>query len=523
MAAARAGLGQDIIDFIHAFCRVPEGKDVGKPIRLAEFQQQFVREAHAPGIRRAYLSIARKNGKTSLSACLLLAHLIGPAAHENAQLIGAAQSEGQAKLVFDLMRKMIAMEPELQSRIEIRMSPRSIRGLRLGTEFKPIAAKAETAMGLSPVFALLDEVGQVKGERDDFVAAIETAQGAYETPLLLAISTQAASDSSLFSLWLDNADKDPRTVSHVYQAPKDCDLMDQSAWRAANPAMGLFCTRESIEAAMEAAVELPAKESDARNFHLNQRVERFDPYVAPSAWKRCAGEPLNEPPDREDGEPGVMIWTAGLDLAATRDLTAWVRVGMDQEGVCHVHCRFWLPEKGIKLKSRLDREPYDRWAREGHLELIPGPVVDYEQVAPIILEEVRNHDIRVVAFDSWQWGRFMKALLVAGATQQEVDLFQEFRQGFKTMTPALRALDEKIMKVALRHGGHPVLEMCARNAVVEGAKSGVSRKLAKVAESRRIDGMVALVMGVFAQEGAPEVVDSMYSDPDVLKALDADW
>lgn len=516
------GLGDDIIGFIEAFCRVPEGARVGEPIELAEFQRRFIRDAYRPGVRRAYLSIARKNGKTSLSACLLLAHLVGPAAHRNAQLVSGAQSEPQAKLVFDLMRKMIELEPVLQAQTTIRYSPRSIRGLAMGTEYRPIAAKAETAYGLSPQFALLDEVGQVAGERDEFVTAIETAQGAYDEPLLLAISTQAASDGALFSLWLDSAAANPdgRTVSHVYAAPPDCDLLDEAAWRAANPAMGLFCSQANIEAAMRDADAMPSRESDARNLILNQRVERFDPYVSVAAWRGCGSPPLNTPPLRDTGEPGAMAWSAGLDLSQARDLTAWCRVGMDQDGVIHAHPRFWLPADGIRTRARLDREPYDRWAEEGYIDLIPGPVVDFAQVAPVVLADLREYDIGTVAFDRWQMARFVAALMAAGATQEEIERFREFGQGFASMTPALRALDEKIYAKMLRHGDHPVLTMCARNAVVEGAKSGVSRKLTKVAASRRIDGMVALVMGVAVQEGEPAEVDSMYDDPEVLQALD---
>ena len=90
---------------------------------------------------------------------------------------------------------------------------------------------------------MLDEVGQVRGPHDPFVEAIETAQGAHLYPLLIVISTQAATDGDLLSLWLDDAanSADPRIVSHLYTAPKDCEITDRNAWAAANPAMALGC------------------------------------------------------------------------------------------------------------------------------------------------------------------------------------------------------------------------------------------------------------------------------------------
>ena len=54
----------------------------------------------------------------------------------------------------------------------------------------------------------------------------------------------------------------------------------------------------------------------------------------------------------------------------------------------------------------------------------------------------------------------------------------------------------------LRHGNHPILEMCAKNATVIG-DSG-ARKFDKRKQTRRIDGMVALAMAVGVMPQAVE-------------------
>jgi phage terminase large subunit-like protein len=75
---------------------------------------------------------------------------------------------------------------------------RGLFGLPMNVEYKAISAESGTVHGLSPIVAILDEVRQVKGPYDAFVEAMETAQGAHEGPLLLAISTQAARVADLF-------------------------------------------------------------------------------------------------------------------------------------------------------------------------------------------------------------------------------------------------------------------------------------------------------------------------------------
>ena len=73
--------GDRVCLFIERYCPVPEGKLVGKPLRLMEFQRRFIRAIYdnpAGRTTRAYLSIARKNGKSSLIAAIALAHIVGP-------------------------------------------------------------------------------------------------------------------------------------------------------------------------------------------------------------------------------------------------------------------------------------------------------------------------------------------------------------------------------------------------------------------------------------------------------------
>ena len=93
---------QRVVRFIEEFLVVPEGKDVGKPVRLRDWQLEFIDKVYGTPTRRAILSMGRKNGKSAITAMLLLAHLVGPEALANSQIYSAAQSRDQAALVFGL-------------------------------------------------------------------------------------------------------------------------------------------------------------------------------------------------------------------------------------------------------------------------------------------------------------------------------------------------------------------------------------------------------------------------------------
>ena len=153
----------------------------------------------------AILSMARKNGKTALIAAILLAFLVGPEAKRNSQIVSGAMSKDQAALVFALACKMVQLSPELSKVVKIVPSGKRLYGLPLNVEYRALAADATTGQGLSPRLAILDEVGQVRGPKSEFVEAIVTAQGAYDDALLVAISTQAPNDGDLLSIWIDDA------------------------------------------------------------------------------------------------------------------------------------------------------------------------------------------------------------------------------------------------------------------------------------------------------------------------------
>jgi hypothetical protein len=54
----------EVILFIETNCRVPEGRDVGKPLKLREWQKHNIRLIYdnPAGTRRALISFGRKNG-----------------------------------------------------------------------------------------------------------------------------------------------------------------------------------------------------------------------------------------------------------------------------------------------------------------------------------------------------------------------------------------------------------------------------------------------------------------------------
>jgi phage terminase large subunit-like protein len=427
--------------------------------------------------------MARKNAKTALAAFLLLLHTCGPEARQNSQLYSAAQSRDQAAILFNLAAKIVRLSPDLSAVMVVRDTAKQLFCPELGTLYRALSAEASTAYGLSPVFNVHDELGQVRGSRSELYEALETASAAQEDPLSIIISTQAPADADLLSVLIDDAKtgRDPRTKLVLYTADESLDPFSDEAIRAANPHFDAFMNQREVRDQAESARRMPSAENGYRNLILNQRVNMVNPFISREVWESCAGA----------GGEFVGDVFLGVDLSVRQDLTALIAVGKDGKGFWSVQCHFFTPLNGLDERARRDRTPYDLWVKQGWLTATPGSTVDYELVAEKMLELAGEYHVVKVAFDRYRIKELEGCLSRMG---RELPL-EPFGQGFVSMAPALDALEAELLNGRVRHGGHPVLRMCAVNAVVTKDPAG-NRKLDKSKATGRIDGMVALAMSM---------------------------
>lgn len=481
----RGSEGSLNIQWIEKYCLVPEGRDVGKPVKLRPWQKQIIRGIYDTPTRRAIISFGRKNGKTALSAFLVLLHLAGRMAKRNSQLYSTAQSRDQAAILFALAAKVVRQSPDLSSYITIRDTRKELLCPEMGTIYHALSAEASTAYGLSPAFTVHDELGQVRGPVSELYEALETASGAQESPLSIIISTQAPNPTDLLSTLIRTAQEDPdgKTKLFLWTAPEDLDPFDVKTIKLANPAYGDFLNSGEVMDQVEQARVLPAREGPYRNLILNQQVESINPMIPRTLWDAARAE------YKLEDFHGERCWI-GLDLSATTDTTAMVLVfRRADKWWCWPY--FWLPGEGLAAKAHEDRVPYDVWKREGHLLTTPGRAIDQLYVAKKAAEIASRFKVQTVAYDRM----FMK-FLTPQLEREGVNLpLQEFGQGFVSMAPAVNTVESVLLNDEFRHPGHPILTNHSANAICVSDDAG-NRKISKRKSTGRIDGIVSLAMAL---------------------------
>jgi phage terminase large subunit-like protein len=496
-----------VIEFIELLI-VPSGEGQGKPIRLREWQKQFVRDVYAPlkngrrRVRRAILSVARKNGKTALIAALVLAHLVGPVSEVNGEIYSAATDREQAGQVFKFARQIVEADPELDAAhgglLTVVPSTKTIVCKGNGSFYRALSAEAGTKHGLNPSVWIYDELAQARDT--ELYDVLNTSQGARNEPLGFVISTQSPDPQHPLSQLIDASLRANAldVLVHLYAVPDEVeDVFDPGVWHLANPALGDFRRLDDVKALAEEAQRMPSKEAPFRNLYLNQRVDQTSPLISRSEWKACqTGDTL---------KAKEKIYLA-LDLSGKVDLTALIGVSADPIED-RVGGWFWKPKDFLHDHTRRDNFDYVTAASDAGgswLETPPGKIIDYEYVARRIADIRNDYDVVGLAYDRWRMDlllvEFRRIGLDAYIEGQD-DPFDgalrlvKWGQGYNDMSPAVEALEASVITRKLKHNGNPILGFCFANAIVTFDPSG-NRKLDKSATRFRIDGAVACAMAL---------------------------
>jgi phage terminase large subunit-like protein len=276
----------------------------------------------------------------------------------------------------------------------------------------------------------------------------------------------------------------------LYTALPESDPWKFTTWKLANPALGDF---RSL--ALQAQ-RMPASGMSFRRYILNQRVDASAPFLNMTLWEANSA---NEYDIRDlKGRPCY----AGLDLGATKDMTALVLVFADGAGAFDVLPFCWLPGETLTEREDEDAMPYRLWRDEGFLLTFPGRATDPKAVAMKIAELHGMCRIKALAFDRWRIEDIKRELDAIGCGVELVP----FGQGFKDLSPAVDVLERLVEQGKLRHDGHPVLKMAAANCRVEMDSAG-NRKLSKRKSTGRIDPIVATCMAIGIAARPAPVID----------------
>ena len=491
------------------FLRHSTGEFAGQRFILSDWQQAYLwvlfgwkkRETGYRRFRTSYLEISRKNGKSTLSAGVAL-YLLECDGEQGAQVYSAATKRDQAKLVHGEAVRMVRASKALSSHITLRAD--NMFDLKTNSKFEPLSSDYNSLDGLNIHGAIIDELHAHKTR--DLWDVLETATGARRQPMLFAITTAGLSRESIcreqheyLEKVLEGSAQDDSYCGIIFTLDDGDDYTDEAVWIKANPNLEVSVKLDDLQRKLKKAQEMPAALNAFLRLHMNVWTQAEERWINPDAWALCGGR--TEIEELRD-EPCY----AGLDLSTVNDLTALV-LKFPRTG--DVLCWFWIPEDNMAVRERRDRVPFSSWVRRGYVEATPGNVVDYEYIKERLRKiSTEFRGLKEIGYDPYM------------ATQIAIQLEEEgfnvvpVRQGWVTLSPALKELEREYLSCELKHGDNPVMKWMASNLVVkkDSAENYVPDKAHSI---DRIDGIVALCIAISRQINAREV-SSVYENRGLL-------
>jgi len=450
----------------------------------------------------ALFAVARKNAKSTLASiiglyCQNCEGEVGP------QVVTGATTGSQARIVFNVAKKMVDKTSDLREAFQLEAFANSIASYANGGSYKPINAKASTQDGLNPSCTILDEIHA--HQNHDLLNVLKSAAGARRNPLFLFLTTEGYSNPGPWQEEREFAKKVLRGFIEAdhYLALYYCvdeknedlgteedDDFDEDSWIKANPLMEVnpLLMNEIRKAAIEAK-DKAGEHSEFKIKRLNRPSSVSQGFINLTKWrendKQIDLEYLREFP-----------CYGGLDLSSTTDLSSF-RLVWNIEGKIYTYGWRWCPSMAVRKRTTRGLIPYQGWIDKGILLQAGVEAIDYSQIEKKVIEVHETFNLVAVGYDGWNASQTVQHLVAAG-----VEMVQ-FIQGPKSYHPAMQELEVAYLQGNVIHGNDPILNWNASNLV---ARQDVNLNNApdKKKSTEKIDDMCALLMAIGTSIGEIE-------------------
>lgn len=466
-----------------------KGEWAGQRFRLEPWQQFVLWNIfgwkNADGTRRfryAYIEIARKNGKTALSAGIGL-YMLFADGESRPEVYSAATVKDQAKICFS-----DAVEIVKATDLKNYLTPyrNSIVYELKGGTMKPLSSDYGTHDGLNPSCGIIDEFHAHKDS--GMFDVIKSAFGARRQPLKFVITTAGFNKSGACYAYRENVIKVLRGVNEddslfgiIYTLDDKSEWDDPKMWIKANPNLGVSLSADYLADQVKDAKNRPEAVRNVMTKNVDLWVDAERTWILDDAWQKCIG--TTAPADLK----GCACW-GGLDLSNVSDITAYVLLFHENDRF-QLLPHFWIPEEKMREKIRKENINYDKWVAEGYVTVTPGNVIDYDFVKADILRIVADYDLRTSAYDRWN------------SSQTIIDLQNEgmecnpFGQGYGSMSAPTKEFEKLVLTGKIEHFGNPVLRWMLASTLVKTDPAG-NIKPDKEKSTQKIDGIVAAIMAL---------------------------
>lgn len=313
-------------------------------------------------IKKVYLELARKSGKTFLVALIMIIGMI--ISDDFSQLFSGGKTRETATLIFDQMTEILVSSPKIDKLFK--RTKTYFECLRTHSTFRTISSEANNANGKRPQIYVLDEVATLT----DFSLwdAMKYGQMSVRSPLAISISTAYTVPNNIFKQQCEHLkqmldglkEDDNESFGMLFELDEE-DLVDWGNidnWIKASPMQMTFpegkkmLLAEYSEAIAIGGSKIGEFQSKMLNMWVDDTgVSLFVPY---DVLKKCR---LSDTFDWKNRE--VYI---GIDASKSDDNMGVAFLTKDKQLDKYVgKYMTFIPKDRINEKTKLEKVPYQKY------------------------------------------------------------------------------------------------------------------------------------------------------------------
>lgn len=485
MARLNREKARKAVDFIEQRLTFVEGEKAGQPFILEKWQKEIIQKIFGlenpdgtRTIRKVFIGIPRKNGKSPLAAAIALT-LLFTEKEQLGQIYIASGGKEQTGSIWRPVSSMVNKNKILSDVCEVYKNSIVYRGT--GSFIQVLSSTPDTKHGLNSNGIFIDEL-HILPDRELHDVLI-TSTGTRKQPLIVYTTTAGADRKSICFEIYDYAKKvksgvieDETFLPVIYEAGENDDVSSEKTWKKANPGYGTIVKKEYIKQAFQETILRPSSRNNFMRLHLNMWVTSETRWVNDETWTACDHGKI-------DAQGSKVI--IGLDLSASRDITAICIMAPGVHGRKLLDWRFFVPSETFEQTQW--RNEYLTWERDGYLIKTDGNVIDYERIKQEIINISNIYRIDKIGYDPYMAQFVIPQLVEIGF--ECVPVGQSIRQ----MGPATKSFEELIYKKEINNQGNPVARWMLSNCMVYRDPNG-NIKLNKEKSTGKIDGIIAAII-----------------------------
>lgn len=510
--------GQHILDFFELLNLAPETPFTLQPWQMFRLYALYgwKRTDGRRRFRYAYLSVARKNGKTPLSSGEILYHLYFSGIYRAEAYVSATKEE-QAKIAFNDAKNIISCSPDLEG--VFGSTATTIFCEETGSKFQFLTSNPKTADGTRPSFALIDEYHEFSTA--DMLTKLRTGQVHHKEPLFSIVTTRGShkdwpcyeDERRVYIPILKGSVENDQTFVLIFSQDSEDEFERPETWSKSNPMLGTILDPEKLIEERNTAI-LKGEEAIVgfKTLNLNWWCDAPQTFIPEVIWNKSAKFSFSQ-----ELLYNRQCW-AGLDMGATNDFCAfslyfppedwqdydqyqdtetekmqYVRTPARIPGQHFALWWFWIPEFRFENRIANGMHSLRDWRKTGYIKLLDGNVIDPTEIEQDIKAILNKFNIRSMAYD-----RYNATSTAISLQKYGLPVF-EFPQTMPMFAEPTKAFRDLVLKERFNHGQNPIATWMMRNAVpITDTNGNIKITKDEKRSVDKVDGIIASIMSIGA-------------------------